>query len=216
MIRTPLAKTSRFAALSDLHNDPRGLPRIFEELEKDNLLPSFILCAGDIETYSIDALDLITKTYDLKIYTVLGNHESMNEICSIRECENIEFIVNEIKEIQGVKVLGISMYLEDLLKIDTKETRKYNKILWSFIKRGFDVLLTHYPPFGILDRVIISPEYWQNLGSKVIRKFLGLANPKLHIFGHVHEEQKSDYEVFEKTMCVNSAGKVIIFLYMGI
>ena len=211
IINTPLTIKTRFAALSDLHNNSRSLIKTFEILDKDNLLPSFLLCAGDIETYDIDILAQLTDTYDFKIYTVLGNHETMNDVCRIRECKNIEFIKNEIKEIQDIRVLGISMYLEDLLKINTKETRKYNRKLWSFIMQGFDVLLTHYPPFEILDYVLTSCKDGYHLGSRVIRNFLRLASPKLHIFGHVHEEQSMAYEVFGDIMCVNCAGKFFIF-----
>jgi predicted phosphohydrolase len=47
-----------------------------------------------------------------------------------------------------------------------------------------DVLITHTPPFGILDRTAKG----KNLGCEVLRtKIFEAIKPKLHCFGHVHE-----------------------------
>jgi hypothetical protein len=46
-----------------------------------------------------------------------------------------------------------------------------------------DVLVTHSPPHGVLDK------WREHHGSKVLRNYLPLLNPSAHFFGHVHSQR---------------------------
>lgn len=46
-----------------------------------------------------------------------------------------------------------------------------------------DVLITHGPPFGILDRTISGLE----VGCEDLLKTIKKLKPKFHLFGHIHE-----------------------------
>lgn len=46
-----------------------------------------------------------------------------------------------------------------------------------------DILVTHYPPYGILDRISLKNKG----GSKGLLNFVKAVRPKIHIFGHIHE-----------------------------
>ena len=46
-----------------------------------------------------------------------------------------------------------------------------------------DVLITHGPPFGILDRCYDD----QRVGCEELLKAVKRVKPKLHVFGHIHE-----------------------------
>lgn len=50
-------------------------------------------------------------------------------------------------------------------------------------KEKVDILVTHWPPYGILDTVFKRDRG----GSKGILKFVREIKPKIHIFGHIHE-----------------------------
>jgi len=54
---------------------------------------------------------------------------------------------------------------------------------WSLIPRGLDVLVTHGPPFEIGDRT------WegQREGCMDLRRRVEAVEPRLHLFGHIHE-----------------------------
>ena len=56
---------------------------------------------------------------------------------------------------------------------------------WKMIPDDTDVLITHCPPFGILDEV---PHRYsiENTGCEELRKRVETIRPKLHIFGHIH------------------------------
>ncbi|KAL2822853.1 hypothetical protein BJX63DRAFT_417291 [Aspergillus granulosus] len=49
---------------------------------------------------------------------------------------------------------------------------------------GVDILLTHGPPYGMLDQVIGSRE---SVGCKHLYRAVERARPALHVFGHIHE-----------------------------
>jgi predicted phosphohydrolase len=54
---------------------------------------------------------------------------------------------------------------------------------WARIPAGIDVLVTHGPPAGILDRT----SRGEAVGCADLRAELGRIAPRLHVFGHVHE-----------------------------
>jgi Icc-related predicted phosphoesterase len=54
---------------------------------------------------------------------------------------------------------------------------------WGAIPDDTDILITHGPPFGILDKVIGRDD---NLGCEVLTNRILSLKPKIHVFGHIH------------------------------
>lgn len=54
---------------------------------------------------------------------------------------------------------------------------------WKLIPSGLDILLTHGPPHGILDRT----DHGTNVGCEDLAEIVALRRPRLHVFGHIHE-----------------------------
>ena len=54
---------------------------------------------------------------------------------------------------------------------------------WDQIPAGLDVLITHGPPYGILDQAEPGGEH---LGCAELLKAVQDKKPKVHIFGHIH------------------------------
>jgi Icc-related predicted phosphoesterase len=54
---------------------------------------------------------------------------------------------------------------------------------WDKIPMGTDVLVTHGPPFGILDQ---SRPMTPHLGCEELAKIVEKIAPRLHLFGHIH------------------------------
>ena len=54
--------------------------------------------------------------------------------------------------------------------------------MWALIPDDTDVLITHTPPYGILDQV----ENGELVGCEDLREALLRVKPKLHVFGHIH------------------------------
>lgn len=72
--------------------------------------------------------------------------------------------------------------------------------VWSKIPEDTDVLITHGPPFGVLD---LTPMTKYKVGcEKLIERVLAI-KPKLHVFGHIHSAR--DVYKNEDTMFVNAS-----------
>jgi len=54
---------------------------------------------------------------------------------------------------------------------------------WALIPGGVDVLVTHGPPNGILDRTFSG----EDVGCEELLRAVERVRPRLHVFGHIHE-----------------------------
>lgn len=57
--------------------------------------------------------------------------------------------------------------------------------VWAKIPEGLDVLITHGPPRGIGDRSVSGD---QRLGCRELRDRVRVVRPRLHLFGHIHDD----------------------------
>jgi Icc-related predicted phosphoesterase len=70
------------------------------------------------------------------------------------------------------------------------------KDVWATIPQGTDIVVTHCPPYGILDQVLPRME---SVGSLTLKDRIKEIRPKIHIAGHLHEsygqytDGKTDY-----------------------
>jgi Icc-related predicted phosphoesterase len=80
--------------------------------------------------------------------------------------------------------------------------------MWKAIPKGVDVLITHQPPFGVLDTVFERMERgWEgvkklNVGCKHLkREVLDRIKPKLHVFGHLHADGGRCLKINDTMFC---------------
>lgn len=68
---------------------------------------------------------------------------------------------------------------------------------------SYDVLLTHCPPYGILD---FEPRKLENCGNTEWRKQMNCAvfRPKLHLFGHIHDQYGKTGRFANVALCDNN------------
>jgi Icc-related predicted phosphoesterase len=65
------------------------------------------------------------------------------------------------------------------LKRNSKEIRS----IWEKIPINTDILITHGPPYGILDLSVGK----DHAGCQALYERVRVIKPKLHVFGHIHE-----------------------------
>lgn len=70
---------------------------------------------------------------------------------------------------------------------------------WDMIPKGLDILVTHGPARGLQDMTMRGEE----VGCTELRKALLIAQPKLHVFGHIHESY--GYTKFGNTVVANAS-----------
>jgi len=184
--------------LSDTHQLHREL-----EIPDGDVL----IHAGDFTLFSksLQAIDdfnaWLGKLPHRHKIVVPGNHEFFLEEdrrrCSL--LSHARVLINEGIEIEGLRIWGspVTPLYGGAFGMSSAADRMR---LYAGIPEDVDVLVTHGPPHGILDR---GRESEMHSGCAELRNAVLRTRPKLHVFGHVH----GGYGVLrgEHTMFVNAA-----------
>lgn len=164
----------RILHLSDTHSYHtrlRNLP------EADIVVHSGDFCMAGCEQEALDFLNWFCDLpYRHKIF-ICGNHDEClygNDINGLDS--NVHYMCNSGIEIEGVKFYGVPMFFVDCLT-------DQQKLNYERIPPDTDVLITHAPAHGILDR-----DGSIHLGSQDLLKKLSAPDLKAHLFGHVHAQ----------------------------
>ena len=115
---------------------------------------------------------------------VPGNHEFFLEANPLKRSllDNATVLINEGIEIDGLRIWGspVTPLYGGAFGLSSAEDRKR---LYARIPEDTDVLITHGPPFGILDS---GPDSGLHSGCRELFDAVMRVRPKLHVFGHVH------------------------------
>ena len=127
-----------------------------------------------------EAIDFLNWFCDLphphKVF-ICGNHDECLYGANIDGLDdNVHYLCNSGVEIEGVKFYGVPMFMADCIS----ERQNENYVA---IPADTDVLVTHTPPYGILD-------FDDNIhyGSKELLQRVVEVAPRLHLFGHIHRQ----------------------------
>jgi Icc-related predicted phosphoesterase len=120
------------------------------------------------------------------VLLIAGNHDWIFERNNLaaRELRNITYLEDSAVEIDGVKFYG-SPYQPEFFSWAFNLERSSPELaqVWSRIPEEIDILITHGPPYGILDQPFGRGEH---AGCELLLKRINEVRPKLHIFGHIH------------------------------
>lgn len=165
-----------------------------------------ILAIGDVESKylwdyfeksKLEGIDLIISCGDLApeylsflatftsapVIYVHGNHDVKYEK---RPPEGCICIDDDIFIYKGIRILGLGgsmKYKEENHQYTEREMcKRINRLFPKILRyRGFDILVTHAPAYGINDG-----EDLAHKGFKVFRKLIEKYHPKYFLHGHVH------------------------------
>lgn len=155
----------------------------------------------------------------LKIFCP-GNHDWLFQKdynIGVASLDEATVLIDKQIEFEGLKIYGTPYQPAFCdwafnLPRDGKELQAK----WDLVPNNIDILLTHTPPFGILDYI---PDQNKSVGCKLLLESLKRIKPKYHLFGHIHEgygtatgywdtkqTPKYDLTTYEKkTIFLNSA-----------
>ncbi|MEC5165138.1 Icc-related predicted phosphoesterase [Flavobacterium sp. PL11] len=161
----------------------------------DMLIHSGDLCGHGTEGEVLAFLRWFEEQpYKHKIF-IAGNHDWFFEGHSKSFIDkiippSIHYLNDSGIEIEGLKIWGspIQPTFYDWA-FNRKRGPEINKH-WKLIPKDTDILITHGPPLGILDKT--ASDY--NAGCEILLKKVDQIKPKLHVFGHIHE----DYGMIKK------------------
>jgi Icc-related predicted phosphoesterase len=163
------------------------------ELHREVEVPGgdILICVGDFTMFSKsmssieDFNDWLGEQPHRHKIIVPGNHEFFLESNPERRSllDNAHVLIDEGIEIEGMKIYGSPMtplYGAAFGKSSPKDRERH----WGRIPDDTNVLITHGPPFGILD---LSPGQAERMGDPELRnRMRELPDLRLHAFGHVH------------------------------
>ncbi len=106
---------------------------------------------------------------------VPGNHDLCLLDAKVDGLDSNCFLLSSAGvEIDGLKIYGVPMFVAHMT------TNEYEENILS-IPADTDILITHQPPYGILDYA-----KGNNYGSLTLLEKVKEIRPKYHLFGHVH------------------------------
>lgn len=176
--------SSRIFAFSDTHGRHREL-QVPENVD-------IVICAGNAVEDNLvgDEYDDFIEWFaqlpcKWKIF-VPGNHELSFEL------DRADGIIQRMID-KGITVLEDA--IEECDGVIIGSIGHNVMIAQEDIPTDIDILVTHYPPYGILD---------EGMGSTEILNFVLNSQPKYHLFGHIHSTSGQKI-IFGNTTCVNIA-----------
>ncbi len=176
--------------ISDLH----GLKPTLQG--GDLLIIAGDLTARDTEKELLEFEDWAHAQDYRKTIVIAGNHDNCLQKKGYLHHMSLDYLCDSGTEFQGLKIWGspwsvwfpeVNPHCKAFMANEEKLADKY-----ALIPDDVDILITHTPPKNILDGV---PEY--NCGSATIVNYFGSTSlydrlcdirPRLHVFGHIHEQ----------------------------
>lgn len=174
----------KFVIISDTHGQHKNLT-----LPKGDV----IIHAGDISQRGKESeiLDFLNWFKDLdfkhKIF-IAGNHDFFFEETPEKDIqniipENIIYLCDSGVEVENIRIWGspISPWFYDWAF--NRHRGEQIDHHWQLIPLDTDILITHGPAFGQLDKTTRG----ENVGCKDLLHAIESIKPKVHICGHIHE-----------------------------
>lgn len=146
---------------------------------------------GHCHVEAIDFLDWFSNVGDFKhrIF-IAGNHDRLLEESPtfkqqlLNEFENVTYLQDSEVVIDSIKIYG-TPYQPKFRNwaFNLPRGGEELKSKWEQIPMDADILLTHSPPYGVLDDV----REGVNVGCKMLKERVEQVKPTIHAFGHIHE-----------------------------
>ncbi len=194
--------------ISDLHG-------FYPELEGgDLLIVAGNLTATDKIFQYVDFFSWLKKQNYRKKILIAGNHDnflqngfpkSQKEADDLKEVKeflesieeennpDFEYLCDSGIEFERLKIWGSPWTktfpgMNPKCKAFTKDTEEELAIKFSLIPEDIDILITHSPPYGFLDKT----KRQELVGSKSLLLKILEVKASLHVFGHIHEKGGKD------------------------
>jgi len=183
-------KLTKIVSLSDTHgfhhhvNVPDG---------------DILLHAGDLTmSGEIDVLKDVNEWFGKLPHSykivIAGNHDislGKAHILGSKIFTNAYYLLNNTVEVEGIKIWGspYTPWNSEVYNYFAFGKPRYDmKGAWKGMTKNADILLTHCPPKGILDKVAetgFNPN--EHVGDELLLAKIERNKPKYNIFGHIHE-----------------------------
>lgn len=175
----------KLVLISDTHN---------KHLDVDVPEGDILIHAGDVSSrgYEHEIKSFLNwfsnQPHKYKIF-IAGNHDFFFERESdivIKNIipDNVIYLNDSGIEIKGINFWGSPIQPEFYNWAFNRARGEDIKKHWDLIPKDTDILITHGPPEGVLDKTIRG----ESVGCSDLLHAVNIINPKIHVFGHIHED----------------------------
>ena len=157
----------------------------------DNI--DLLIHAGDfgLRGTEVEFVNFINWFNDIDVKNkifIAGNHDfylekTPSRIIRERLSDNTFYLNDDGITIEGINIWGspVQPWFRDWAF--NRQRGEDIKRHWDLIPNNTDILITHGPPFGILDRT----DDGMRVGCEELLNCVQKIKPKFHVFGHIHE-----------------------------
>ncbi|HEY9785873.1 MAG TPA: metallophosphatase domain-containing protein [Candidatus Obscuribacterales bacterium] len=192
----------RIVIISDTHNklSQISIP------EGDLLIHCGDFCGhGTIDEVARFSEQLAELPHRHKV-VIAGNHDwpfERQNAAARAALENVVYLEDSGVSIDGLKIYG-SPWQPEFMNWAFNLPRQSRELedKWRCIPDGTDILVTHGPPYRILD----ATRFGQHAGCELLRRRVEEIKPRVHCFGHIHEaygQEKRDGTLFVNASVLN-------------
>jgi predicted phosphohydrolase len=190
----------KIVVISDTHGHHKEL----KLPEGDILIHAGDVSGRGMESQVVDFLDWFAAQPHPHKVMIAGNHDFYFEQAreaDIRQAipENVLYLNDSGAEVAGIRIWGspVSTWFYDwaFSRHSGPETKKH----WDLVPENTDILITHGPPQGIMDRITTGI----HTGCALLGEAVQRIKPRLHLFGHIHEGYGT--EVHGEVTYINAA-----------
>jgi len=180
------------------------LALIAGDFAKGDALRKMIFEKGDPEVAKKEILEsskeFLSKIKQLNcpIVVSLGNAEEFckEDVIKMIKAEGINYKKNSLIILKGIKILSLNFFVEEwwarkyraerqqTIDRAIKEEKELNEVFDKI--KSVDIIISHLPPYGVLDEDQGLNNKGDNAGSKLLRNFILKIKPKLVVCGHIH------------------------------
>lgn len=208
----------KIVATSDIHGSKALINLLMREIIAKEQIDALII-AGDIAPKNFDAsftfseiklkqkeeLEKICKMLQgvkIPVFMLIGNddHIADEEWDKILRSYGIFNLNMASYPLKGLKITGFQYVLPTPWNTNNELPEEELGLRLKSMEKQINhktILVTHAPPFGVLDKLISG----QHAGSSSIYKLVKNKQPLFHIFGHIHEAFGQDK--IGNTICCN-------------
>lgn len=122
--------------------------------------------------------------------------------------QNVTYLQDESVIISGIKFYG-SPWTPKFVGVFQLSDERAAENVWRGIPDNVDVLITHGPPAGILDRT----SRGMRVGDRKLLDRVEALKPRVHCFGHIHESygtNRSEHTVFCNAAVFNGYNPIVV------
>ena len=189
----------KIVSISDFHGDLSGIdvPECDILLIAGDILPSTASPGNHkVREHSQWLSDVFAPWLDTvdarHIVGVAGNHDFIFQVHKDMVPKlNWHYLENSSVEIDGIKIWG-SPWTKHFHNwafnspMNIEDSNAFLNKLWGSIPLDTDVVLTHGPSHGVVDRVTQRFKQRNSLGDEELFNRIKVVQPILHVCGHIH------------------------------